>query len=57
VFAQTEEGVELFTMWRDSLMMTPTAEAGMDNIDIGIREGTKGFIRKIAITIKRVEEK
>jgi hypothetical protein len=56
VFAQTEEGIELFSMWRESLIMTPTAEAGMDNIDIGIREGMKTFIRKIGITLNRVEE-
>ncbi len=56
VFAQNEDGAELYMLWRESLIMSPTAEEGMDMIGIGIREGTKTFIRKIGLTIKKVEE-
>ena len=30
-------------------------QPGMDNIDIGINEGVKTFIRNILLTIERVE--
>ena len=57
VFAQSDEGVELLSIWRDSLIMAPTAEGGMDMVEIGTREGMKRMIRGIILTIKRVEEK
>lgn len=56
VFSQNEDGAELYNLWRESLIMSPTAQEGMDMIGIGIREGTKSFIRKIGLTIKKVEE-
>lgn len=55
VFEQNEKGKELIAIWKDALIMIPTADAGMDNIDIGIREGQKSFIRGIILTINRVE--
>lgn len=56
VFSQSEEGAELLSIWRESLIMTPTAESGLDMVGIGIGEGLKRFIRSIILTIKRVEE-
>lgn len=56
VFAQTEEGQELLSIWKESLMMQPTAEGGLDAVEIGIREGMKRFIRGIILTINRVEK-
>lgn len=56
VFAQTDEGQELLTIWKESLMMQPTAEGGLDTVEIGIREGMKRFIRGIILTINRVEK-
>ncbi len=55
VFEQNEEGRELLTIWAETLLMVAGAEAGMDQIDVGIREGYKRFIRNIILTIKRVE--
>lgn len=55
VFAQNEAGKELLEIWERSLMMAPTAEPGADLITIGMREGTKSFIRNIKLTIDKVE--
>lgn len=55
VFEQTEEGKELLDIWREALMMTLTADTGMDNISIGIAEGYKRFIRNIILTVRKVE--
>ena len=54
VFEQSEAGKELITKWKEALIMTPTADGGMDMLDVGIREGQKRFIRGILLTIKRV---
>ena len=54
-FAQTEAGAELLALWTDSLIMSPGARPGMDNVEIGMVEGQKSFIRNIIITIKKVE--
>ena len=56
VFKQSPNGRELIKIWQQSLMMVSTAEAGMDNIEIGIREGQKRFIKGILLTVKRVGE-
>lgn len=56
VFAQTEEGKELLELWKDALIFSPGAEPGIDSIDVGMREGTKRFIRNIILTIKKVEQ-
>lgn len=56
IFAQTNEGVELLELWKESLMMVSTAEPNMDSIEIGIREGQKRFIKSLLLTVKRVGE-
>lgn len=56
VFHQSDEGVELIEIWKQTLIMTPTASPGDDNISIGIAEGYKRFIRGILLTIKRVND-
>ena len=56
IFQQSKDGKELIEIWKQSLMMVSTAEAGMDNIEIGIREGQKRFIKGILLTVKRVGE-
>ena len=54
-FAQTEAGAELLELWIESLKMSPGARPGMENIEIGLIEGQKSFIRNIIITIQKVE--
>lgn len=56
VFMQDEKGRELLEIWKDVLIMVPTADDGMDVVAIGIREGMKRFIRGILLTINRVEK-
>ncbi len=56
LFQQNEEGRELLGVWMQSLLFKPCAEPGMDNIEIGINEGYKRFIRNIKLTIDRVEQ-
>lgn len=55
VFAQIPEGRELIEEWKQALIFQPTVESGMDKFEAGIREGQKGFIRAILLTIKQVE--
>ena len=55
-FAQNEAGVELLKLWKESLIMSSTAEEGSDLIAIGIKEGMNRFIRGIILTIRRVEK-
>ena len=55
VFEQSEDGQQLLELWHNTLIMTPTADAGMDSIAIGINEGYKRFIRGILLTVKKVE--
>ena len=55
VFKQSEDGAELLAFWKENLIMSPTAQAGMDSVGIGINEGRKSFIRDILLTIERVE--
>lgn len=55
VFQQGQDGKDLLAIWGDTLMMSSGADAGMDLIDIGIKEGYKRFIRNIILTIKKVE--
>ena len=56
LFEQNEEGRELLETWKESLIMQPTADAGMDLLEVGIREGQKRFIKSIILTVKRVEK-
>ena len=51
----SESGQELLAKWTKILIMTPTAESGMDSIAIGLNEGTKQFIRNIILTINKVD--
>lgn len=55
IFEQSADGKELITLWKESLILTATADDGMDSVAIGIREGMKRFIRGIILTIRRVE--
>jgi hypothetical protein len=57
VFAQSDEGKELLEIWKESLIMSSTADEGQDMITIGINEGMKRFIRGVILTIRRVEGK
>ena len=57
VFKQNEHGHELFKIWRENLIMQPTAEEGMELLAVGIREGQKRMIRGIALAITRTENK
>lgn len=54
-FAQNESGAELLSLWSNTLMLNPTAESGMDLLQIGINEGTKQFIRNIILTVKKID--
>ena len=56
VFVQNKDGAELLALWQKSLMMTPGAGNGMDQVDIGIAEGFKRFIRNIILTCNKVNE-
>ena len=55
VFEQSADGKELIDLWKETLILTATADDGMDAVAIGIREGMKRFIRGIILTIRRVE--
>ncbi len=53
-FEQNEAGKELLAIWAEALLVTPGALPGMDNIQVGIIEGRKAFIRNIILTIRKV---
>lgn len=56
VFKQNEVGAELLAMWvQDALIMAPTARPGDDLLAIGLEEGKKEFIRKVLLTIQKIE--
>lgn len=54
-FRQTESGRELWEVWKEVLIMTPTVTPHSTQFQAGIEEGKKEFIRKIHLTIKNVE--
>lgn len=54
-FEQNAAGKELMGIWKEALIMTPTASEGMGLLEVGIAEGHKRFIRAIILTIKRTE--
>jgi hypothetical protein len=56
VFAQNEDGRELLEIWKESLMMTPSAGPNSTQIEIGIAEGIKQFVRNIIIQTKQFED-
>ena len=37
-FAENESGEELLGLWLESVLMIPTAQAGMEALEIGINE-------------------
>ena len=56
VFKQNEAGAELLAIWvQSALVMAPTARPGDDLLAIGLEEGKKEFIRKVLLTISKVE--
>ena len=56
VFKQNEAGARLLAMWvNDALIMAPTARPGDDLLAIGLEEGKKEFIRKVLLTIQKIE--
>jgi hypothetical protein len=56
VFAQNEDGRELLEHWKDSLLMVPSAGPNSTQIEIGIAEGIKQFVRNIIIQTKKFED-
>jgi hypothetical protein len=54
-FSQNPAGAELLALWKDSLIMAPTASPGDEVLQIGIAEGHKSFIRGILLTVRKVE--
>lgn len=57
VFKQNKAGEELLELWKEALIMTPTATANSTQLQVGIEEGKREFIRNIYLTIKNVESK
>ncbi len=55
-FEQHKPGKELLAIWEEILIMQPGAAPEMNNIEIGIREGYKQFIRGIKLTVAKVEK-
>ena len=56
VFKQNEAGAELLATWvQSALIMAPTARPGDDLLAIGLEEGKKEFIRKVLLTIQKIE--
>jgi len=55
-FAENEAGEELLGLWLESILMIPTAQAGMEPLEIGINEGVKQFIRNIILTVRKIDE-
>jgi hypothetical protein len=54
-FAQNKAGAELLELWvENALLRTPTAMVGMTELEIGIAEGQKTFIRNILLTVEKV---
>lgn len=54
-FKQSPEGYELLELWTENLLMSPSFEAGDNDLVIGHKEGVKSFIRNIILTIRKVE--
>jgi len=55
IFAQNESGKEWLEMWKEWLIMSPSAPEGADMLTIGKLEGMKSFVRSIIMTIEKVE--
>ena len=55
VFEQNPLGKELLTIWKEALIMKPTVTPHSTQFQVGIEEGKKEFIRKVCLTITKVE--
>lgn len=55
VFKQNKDGAELLSIWKEALILTPTVTPNSTQMQVGIEEGRKEFIRRIYLTIKNVE--
>ena len=54
-FEQSDSGRELLQLWtKDSLILTPSAIPGDTLLEIGIKQGMQDFIRKLIITVEKV---
>ena len=56
VFVQNPAGVELLEKWKNDLIMQPTALPHYTQLEVGIAEGVKVFIRNIIIQSQSVEQ-
>lgn len=56
VFVQNQDGAELLSKWKDSLIMTPTLAAESTAFEAGLNEGEKRFIRNLITSIQSVEK-
>lgn len=56
VFKQNKEGAELLAIWKETLIMDSCAFPGADMLTVGLKAGSKQFIRSIILTINKVEE-
>jgi len=54
-FQQNDAGRELLALWKETLIMQPTVQPGIDPVFSAINEGKKEFIRNILLTIERIE--
>ena len=48
----TPQGQKLLDKWTETLMFTPGAKPGMDQIQVGLIEGEKAFVRSIKNAVK-----
>ena len=55
VFVQNQDGAELLAKWKDQLLLIPTAEPHSTQIEVGINEGMKQFVRNIMKQCESVE--
>lgn len=56
VFAQTEAGRELLEIWKQSVLMIPSDQFGMEPFNLGKHEGYNEHIRGIIRIINQVEK-
>jgi hypothetical protein len=54
IFYQTDEGVQLLNIWKNTTLMNASARSGSDLLTIGLSEGKKDFVRNIILTIEGV---
>lgn len=54
-FKQNEAGAELLALWTEALLTQMAISGNMSQIEVGIAEGKREFIRNIILTIRKVE--